>query len=172
MLNNSAVPLILTLRLDADSQKFFNKQRKAYFPPDRDFLDAHLTLFHQLPDDELTREKLVSIAESQSTFQLQVTGLMFLGSGVAYRLESELLKQLHSNLASRFADELIPQDKQPLRPHVTIQNKVSPEKARGLMNTLSAQFTPFTAHAIGLDLWVYLGGPWQHAFYYEFNKSV
>jgi len=47
-------PLILTLKLDEESQAFFDKQRALYFPPERNFLKAHLTLFHQLPDEPET----------------------------------------------------------------------------------------------------------------------
>ncbi|WP_208644854.1 2'-5' RNA ligase family protein [Mucilaginibacter kameinonensis] len=46
--------LILTLRLDEESQAFFDEMRKRHFPQERNFLKAHLTLFHQLPSDLVT----------------------------------------------------------------------------------------------------------------------
>ena len=63
---------------------------------------------------------------------------------------------------------LTPQDKQTLWPHVTVQNKVAPEAARALLQTLQQSFMPFTVQGLGLRLWRYLGGPWEllqaHAF--------
>lgn len=42
-------PLILTLWLDDDAARHFNELRQRYFPRERNYLDAHLTLFHALP---------------------------------------------------------------------------------------------------------------------------
>lgn len=44
---------------------------------------------------------------------------------------------------------------------MTIQNKVPPEEARKLYESLTATFEPFTIKPEGLRLWRYLGGPWQ-----------
>ena len=48
---NSSV-LILTLIIDGEAQNFFNILRQRYFPAERNYLDAHLTLFHNLPGNE------------------------------------------------------------------------------------------------------------------------
>jgi len=152
-------PLILTLQLDAKSQAFFDEQRERYFPPERNFLKAHLTLFHQLPDNEATRYYFKNI--TFTPFELQVTGLMNLGGGVAYSLNSPELSGLHWQISTHFENRLIPQDKQALRPHVVIQNKVKPEAARQLFATLEHAFEPFTVQAMGLTLWRYLGGAWE-----------
>jgi 2'-5' RNA ligase len=153
-------PLILTLRLDPESQAYFDVLRKQYFPPERDYLQAHLTLFHQLPDEPAT---LNYFAELQhSPMELQVNGLINLGAGVAYRAESPELTALYRKISQNFAEVLIPQDRQPLRPHITVQNKTTPETARALLKELEEQFKPWTIKAIGLDLWTYLGGPWEH----------
>ena len=45
-------PLILTLVLDAASQAFFDRLRRQHFPPERNVLDAHLTLFHALDGEQ------------------------------------------------------------------------------------------------------------------------
>ena len=161
-------PLILTLRLDDESQAFFNSQRKYYFPPERNVLDAHLMLFHQLPDAEATYDNLAAIR--CEPFNLQVTGLMNLGAGVAYRTESPEIDTLHKLLRSKFLEVLIPQDLHGYRPHITIMNKSTPEKARALIAELSAGFQPFSIQATGLDLWTYLNGPWQHERTYLFKS--
>ena len=159
-------PLILTLRLDAQSQAFFDEQRQIYFPPERNFLKAHLSLFHQLPNTPNTRQYFQSVKDQK--FTMQVTGLFSLGGGVAYRLESPELLHLRKTIANHFADVLIPQDRQGFRPHITIQNKVLPQQAKQLLHTLSGTFSPFTVQTTGLDLWTYLGGPWRHEVFYPF----
>jgi len=159
-------PLILTLRLDDESQRFFNELRLRYFPPERNFLNAHLTLFHKLPDTSALAEQLASLR--LPGFELQVSGLINLGAGVAYRLESKELKEIHQILRGDLIDVLSPQDKQGFRPHITIQNKTTPAASKALLEELTADFKPFTVQAMGLDLWEYLGGPWAHRMYFPF----
>ena len=160
-------PLILTLRLDEDAQHYFDELRAAHFPAGRNFLKAHLTLFHKLPDTRFVAEALKSV--NVPAFDLQVTGLMNLGAGVAYRLESTGLTDLHQTLSRRFNDLLSPQDKQGFRPHITIQNKTTPSAAKTLLTELTKDLQPFAVHAIGLDLWRYLGGPWAHKAHFVFS---
>jgi hypothetical protein len=45
-------PLILTLKMDRESFSRFEGLRQAHFPPHRNFIPAHLTLFHHLPGDD------------------------------------------------------------------------------------------------------------------------
>jgi 2'-5' RNA ligase len=160
---------ILTLTLDQAAHAFFNEKRQQYFPPAINYLSAHLTLFHKLP---VHPDTVAALANLQfPAFQIEVTGLRNLGNGVAYRVESEPLNQLHNQLKSIFAGQLSPQDSQGYRPHVTVQNKVSSDQAKQLLLDLTADFTPFTAHALGLDLWEYLGGPWSHYQSFPFHVS-
>ena len=57
------------------------------------------------------------------------------------------------------------------RPHVTVQNKVTPELARALQKELQATFAPFEVEGVGLSLWRYLGGPWEQLAVYSFRGS-
>ncbi len=116
--------LILTLRLDAESQAFFDRMRLAHSSPERNFLKAHLTLFHQLPDNESTIVGLTGL--NIAPCDLQVTGLINLGGRVDYRVESQSLIYFHRRLSAYFADVLIPQDRQGFWPHIVVQNKVLP----------------------------------------------
>lgn len=159
-------PLILTLKLDQESQAFFNRQRELHFPPDRNVLAAHLTLFHQLPDVPETHRYLSS--RTIEAFSIEVTGLMRLGAGTAYQLGSAELHSLHRTLAAHFQGYLIPQDRQPFRPHITIQNKVSPAAANALLSTLQTDFKTFECRAVGLELWRYLDGPWEWQQLFDF----
>ena len=155
-------PLILTLLLDPPSQSRFDALREAHFPPERNVLAAHVTLFHALPGgaEQQVRGDLAEAAR-RPPFPVAVTGLRSLGGGVAYVLESRELAGLHGELAARWRHSLTRQDRQPLRPHVTVQNKVPPQHARELLAHLQQGFTPYEVQAEGLALWRYLGGPWE-----------
>lgn len=160
-------PLILTLALDPDSQAFFDELRRQHFPPARNFLRAHLTLFHALPGEARAEisAHLSAVAAAQSPLPLEVSGVQFMGQGVMYRLESPTLRRLHKALQTSWQTDfnfpLSGQDRQPLHPHVTVQNKVSSAQARALHEQLSASFQPFAATGTGLRLWAYCGGPWE-----------
>ena len=170
---SSAAPLIVTLSLDEDSSFFFNQLRKAHFPPERNYLEAHLTLFHQLPAEEPSLiHTLADTAAQYTPFALAVTGTAFIGNGVAYKLESKELLQLHASLQAAWKAWLIPQDQQRLWPHVTVQNKVPAAEARTVYEQLTDAFTPFTAYAMGLSVWVYRGGPWEALITYPFSNRT
>ena len=166
-------PLILTLAIDEPSFAFFDEKRRDHFPPERNFIPAHLTLFHHLPGEYITeiREVLGQRSSLQRRFQLEVTNLRSLGRGVAYTLQSDELTELRSGLAQQWAPWLTPQDRQKHQPHVTVQNNVDPQRARALLLDLSAAFVPFQATGIGLDLWWYRGGPWEKVQRFSFTEK-
>ena len=153
--------LILTLALDEAAQARFDALRRAHFPPERLHVGAHVTLFHALPDALAVRDDVREAAQVPA-FPVRVARLRSLGRGVAYVLESEELKALRRDLAHGWHPLLTPQDRRPHVPHVTVQNKVPPDRARTLLADLSAGFVPYDVTATGLALWRYLGGPWEH----------
>ena len=163
---------MLTLRLDPESQLAFDRIRQRYFPPERNVISAHVTLFHALPNAHWIIQQLAEVTSRRSTFSIDVTGLRSLGKGVAYRLASTTLLHLQNELARAFQTELIPQDTQRFQPHVVIQNKVTPAAARALLTSLEEHFVPWTIQAHGLDLWHYLGGPWDHAQTFHFMDET
>ncbi|MCZ2850349.1 2'-5' RNA ligase family protein [Modestobacter sp. VKM Ac-2978] len=164
-------PLIVTLLLDDDAQQRFDRLRAAHFPPERNHLDAHVTLFHALPGDHVgeVRDGLRGTA-TRSPFDVAVSGVRFLGRGVALDLASSDLTALRKDLADAFDPWLTRQDRQWSRPHVTVQNKVAPEVARALHAELTALFVPETVTARGLGLWRYLGGPWAAEAEFPFAR--
>ena len=153
--------LILTVHVDSAAQALFDSRRRRYFPPQRNIVPAHLTLFHQLPDTEATFTTLARVAMQQPAFSLLITRLLPLGRGVAYAIESPPLHQVRHRLVAAFESHIIPQDRQPFRPHVVIQNKTTPEHALATLAEIAGAFTPFSAQALGVDVWRYLEGPWS-----------
>jgi hypothetical protein len=61
------------------------------------------------------------------------------------------------------SDELLRQDIQRWKPHVTIQNKVSAQLARQLQQSLGDGLAERGGAVLGLLIWKYLGGPWELA---------
>lgn len=162
--------LITTLHLDDHSARHFTALRDRYFPPAINYLPAHVTLFHNLPSSQLQQLSgdVRAFAEGQPAILVNVTGLRFLGRGVAYKLESKALSSLRQCLASRWDSLLQRQDRQPFQPHITIQNKVLPEEARQLYEALVPTFEPWAITGTGIDFWHYHGGPWEHAAFVAF----
>ena len=170
-------PYVLTVRLDAAVQERFDALRRAHFPPGRTAVGAHVTVFHALPGAALPAGQatpdavgavLAELAPSPSV--VTVTGVRSLGRGVAYTLEAPGVALVRRRLAEEFAGRLTAQDSQPWRPHVTVQNKVTPAEARSLLAELGASFAPFEAVALGLDLWRYRGAPWEHHASFLFGQ--
>jgi hypothetical protein len=155
------VPLILTLALEEKAFLFFNSLRKIYFPPERNFIDAHLTLFHHLPNDPLVIDAVKSYSEDHAAFELNVTEPVLIGNGVAYKIACDPLVQFHKQLQQKWTHFLIPQDKQRLWPHVTVQNKVPSEDAKQLLLFLQQNFSGFATQGTALQLWEYHRGPWK-----------
>ena len=169
----SAEPLILALKMDAASQEHFDRLREAHFPPERNYLRAHLTLFHALPGEhaQSIASDLQEVCRSRGPIILEATGLRFLGKGVAYDLRSPEFVALRRELANHWAHWLSRQDSHRIKPHVTVQNKVSPKRARALYNELQTSFIPFQVTGEGLSLWRYLGGPWELAGSFTFGEE-
>jgi 2'-5' RNA ligase len=164
-------PLILTLALDATAEAFFEAARRRWFPPERNLIPAHVTLFHHLPGDDLAQVQAAVEARcaAQRPAPVQVDGLRFLGRGVAYSLSAPEVAAFRAALAASWAGTLTAQDRQPWHPHVTVQNKADPIEARALHERLLAAFVPFSATAVGVRLWRYLGGPWEPESAYAFG---
>jgi len=144
--------------------------RRAHYPPDRNYLPAHLTMFHVLPPsaEGEVRRALARLAE-EAPPRASIEGLMDLGGGVAFRISSSDLDAMRSELAANFRGLLSAQDRAWWRPHVTIQNKVSARIARTLLDDLEREFRPRPLGIVGLGLHRYLGGPWERVATYSFR---
>lgn len=167
----TAAPLVLTLAMGAAAQARFDALRAQHFPPGRNQVPAHVTLFHALPGAELAAvaAELGRRCAGTVPFTVRVAGLRSLGRGVAYTLESAELGLLRGALARAWAPWLGAQDRQGYRAHLTIQNKAEPKSARTLLAAMQAGFSPFDIEATGLLLWHYRGGPWESAGRFAFG---
>ncbi|WP_219898742.1 2'-5' RNA ligase family protein [Phormidesmis priestleyi] len=165
-------PLVLTLKLDAIAFDSLNLLRQQHFPPKRNFLPAHVTLFHALPGDQelAIRQTLQTLCQQTSRLSVRFPTLRSLGGGVAIEIESPKLIQVRNQLAQGWSGWLSAQDRQGYRPHVTIQNKVTSDEARGLYERLSQVWQPIEGSGEGLLLWHYRGGPWELADEFEFKS--
>jgi hypothetical protein len=158
-----AAPLILTAELPPDLHRWATELRRAHFPPARNHLEAHVTLFHALPagiEDEL-RALLARHAGEWAPVPARLEGLMSLGRGTALRLSSPAMLELRAHIAEHFRGLLTAQDSHSPRLHVTIQNKVAPGEAKALQAQLGDTVRPRAFAFPALALYRYRGGPWE-----------
>src|SRR5687768_4540855 len=60
-------PLVLTLEMDGESFRRLNELRSRFFPPERNFVPAHVTLFHRLPGERAREIKAITRAFAERT---------------------------------------------------------------------------------------------------------
>nr|WP_052117842.1 2'-5' RNA ligase family protein [Novosphingobium pentaromativorans] len=155
-------PLLVTAELPGDVLSWADGLRRAHYPPERNRLRAHVTLFHALP--ATVEEELVQVLKDLSASpppSARMTGLMKLGHGTALALESPEVVELHGVIAERMHGLLTHQDARPLRLHITIQNKVTGEAARALQAELAPQLQPFAFRFRGFGLYAWEDGLWR-----------
>lgn len=157
-------PIIVTALMGAQDFAWADTLRRAYFPPERNHLTAHITLFHHLPPSAIAEiaQRLRALCAGPPPLA-RVTEVMMLGRGVAYRVDSPRLLEMRQTLADAFAGLLTPQDQARPRLHITVQNKVAPEEAKALATRLRETFEPRPLAISGLAAWHYRGGPWDLA---------
>lgn len=170
----SQPPLIVTAHVSDDDLQYFDALRKRFFPPERNFLRAHITMFHKLPPEHRLQidDPLQQAVQRMRTVEVKVTGVRNMGNGVSFVLESEGLARAREYLRAAFRPWLGPQDLQPWRPHVTVQNKVHWQKADALYDMLSSEFVRRTLLVEGFDLWSYMQGPWRHEHFFRSSQTA
>ena len=164
-------PLIVTALLADADQAWFDRLRTAHYPPERNHLPAHLTLFHAVPpmlEAEL-RRRLAALAAELAPPRADVVGVMNLGGGVAFRIASDDLDSIRAELADAFRGALTQQDSHGWRPHITVQNKVTAAEARALGEALERSFAVRPLRLMGLAYDHYAGGPWRPGRRYPFR---
>ena len=168
-----AGPLIVTALLGAADQGLFDRLRAAHFPPERNQVAAHLTMFHAIPhmlEDEL-RHRLAALAAELAPPRATISGLMNLGGGVAYRIVSDELDSIRAELSDAFRGHLTQQDSHGWRPHITVQNKVTSSVAVATLAQLEHGLAPRALAITGLAYHHYEGGPWRLGRRYPFRGA-
>jgi len=162
--------LIVTAALSDADFAWLDGQRRAFFPPERNQLSAHLTMFHALPPSaEAEAGRVLAREAAAPAPRATVAGLMNLGRGVAYRIVSDELEAVRGHIADHFHGFMTAQDSQGWRPHVTVMNKAEPRAAKALLMELQADFRQRPLHIAGLELHRYLGGPWERLGRWNFR---
>jgi len=162
--------LIVTAELGQGDFSWIEGLRRANYPPERNHVPAHLTMFHALPPSSETelRARLSRIV-CRPPPSTTIAGLMDLGGGVAFRIVSPGLDEIRDELGEHLHGLLGAQDSGGWRPHITIQNKVPAKHARALIERLEAQFRPRSLAISGLGVHRYLDGPWERIATYPFR---
>ena len=165
--------LILTAQLPDDLHARFTALRDEHFPPERNYLEAHVTLFHALPGpcEGEVRSVCERMARDYAPIPGEVIGLMSLGRGTAIKLESQAMLRVRDRLAEGFHGLLTQQDQHRPRLHVTIQNKVSGKEAKALQAQMEGTIQPRSFAFPGLSLFRYRGGPWDHVKTFAFRGN-
>lgn len=164
-------PIIMTASMGPGDQAWANALRRAHYPPERNVLDAHITLFHHLPghcEAEVVSRTRALAAEFAAP-KAELTEVMHMGRGVAYRIHSPELMALREMVAEGLHGLLTAQDQGRPRLHITVQNKVEPAVARALHAELTAGFMPRPLVLSGLALHFYKGGPWEAIGHWPFR---
>jgi len=161
--------LIVIAELGKSDFGWLDSLRRRHYPPERNRVPAHLTLFRTLPpsaEGEVPHslERAVRIDPPDA----RLSGLMDLDGGVALRVQSPDLEAVREELAGEFRGLLTSQDVGRWVPHVTIQNKVEPREARALIRELRG-FEPRPLKISGLALVRYMESDWQPLSSHRFS---
>jgi 2'-5' RNA ligase len=167
----AGVPLLVTAELPPDILGWADAMRRTHYPPERNRLRAHVTLFHALPPsaEGEVRRLLADLAKATAPPEAQVTGLMDLGTGTALDVRCEALMALHGELSERLHGLLTQQDEHRLRPHITVQNKVDRATAKTLQAELSETLDLRIFHFRGFGLYGWEAGLWNPLAEYPFR---
>jgi hypothetical protein len=163
-------PLLITAELPGDLLAWADALRRAHYPPEKNRLRAHVTLFHALPpsaEGEI-RRLLAELAKSAPP-PARITGVWDMGRGTAFDVASDGMAALHAQMVERFHGLLGWQDDRKLRLHITVQNKVSRDAAKALRAELEAAFEPRAFRFRGLGLYAWDEGLWQPIADYPFR---
>jgi 2'-5' RNA ligase len=167
----TAAPIVVTALFGPGDDGWLQQLRRDHYPPERNQVPAHLTLFRQLPPSvETELSARLARATAAPPPPATLAGIIDLGEGTALRVESEALEAIRADLVDALHGLLTPQDQARWRPHVTLQNKVAPKEAKALQRRLLATFEPRPLAIRALASWRYLGGPWEPIRTHSFRR--
>ena len=160
-------PFIVTAELPGDLFAWTDALRRAHYPPDRNKLAAHVTLFHSFAPSlraELPRT-LARVAGEFAPPEALIDGLMPLDSmhswGTALAVRSPGMLAIRAAVADHFHGALTAQDRHEPRLHITVQNKAPRTAAKALQRELAARLEPRRFAFTGLGLHAYRDTHWE-----------
>ena len=164
-------PFVLTLEMDGESFARFDQLRRQHYPPERNMVPAHVTLFYRLPGGEGREIKalLGKAAAKEKIFPVVVGEVKAMERGVAIMLHAPQLSALRRALAAEWWPWLTDQDRLGFRPHVTIANNLGAGEARQIRESVAVTFRAPAMRAVGLHLWRYRNGPWESERLFRFG---
>ena len=163
-------PLLITAELPPDILAWADDLRRLHYPPERNRLRAHVTLFHGLPPSaEGEVRRLLGELAKRPPVDAGISGIWNMGKGTAFDVDSPDMEELHALMRERFAGIMSAQDDRQLRIHITVQNKVSYEAARQLQWELKKGFTPRSFRFRGFGLYAWEEGLWRPIAEYPFR---
>ena len=167
---SGGVPLLIVAELPADVFAWAETLRQAHYPPGRNRMGAHVTLFHGLPPsaDAEVRGLLSELCRRPPP-DAAICGLMDLGRGTAFAVDSPGMADLHGEMAERLHGLIQQKDARPLRLHITIQNKVAPADARALQAAMRRSFEPRAFRFRGFGLYGWTGEIWRQERVFAFR---
>lgn len=170
-LGASQSPFVLTLEMDGEAFAALDALRRLYYAPERNLVPAHLTLFYSLPGERAREIKalLAKTAAVQKPIEIAAGEVKAMERGVAIFLRSPQLSALREALAREWWPWLGERDKAGFRPHVTIQTTLNEAEARRTIQAIGATFRPPRIRGIGLHLWRYRDGSWEHEQLFRFR---
>eukprot|EP01111_Echinosteliopsis_oligospora_P017382 TRINITY_DN7502_c0_g3_i2.p1 TRINITY_DN7502_c0_g3~~TRINITY_DN7502_c0_g3_i2.p1 ORF type:complete len:448 (-),score=138.94 TRINITY_DN7502_c0_g3_i2:22-1248(-) len=161
-------PLLITLAFDTITHDTLESLRVQHFPKERNFIPAHISVFHALPQEEydfidqtLTDISKDCLEKDPDGIALNFVGVRRLGGGFAIETSAPRLVSIQKVLSLKFDKFLTRQDRTPYKCHVTIMNKVDPKLAKVAYEEFKAGFNNWAGKGSHLVLWEYLGGPWR-----------
>lgn len=159
------MPLLVTAELPPAILAWADALRRAHYPPERNRLRAHVTLLHGLPPsaEEEVKRLLARLAAEVAPPRAEVTGIMDLGRGTAFAVDSPAMVCLHQQLAEGLHGLIQQRDARPLRLHITIQNKVARSEAIALQRRLAVDFRQRSFRFRGFGLYRWDGRLWNFA---------
>lgn len=163
-------PLLITAELPPEILSWADGLRRAHYPPEKNRLRAHVTLFHALPPsaEGEVRRLLTELAKGAPP-EAFVTGIWDMGGGTAFDVASDGMEDLFAELRQAFHGIMTMQDDRKLRLHITVQNKVPPGTAKVLQAELRKSFAPRAFRFRGLGLYAWDEGLWQPIADYPFR---
>lgn len=156
-------PLILTAGFEPGFQGRLEGWRRAHYPPARNQVPAHLSLFRQLPGPAVAeiKQRVARVASETPPLAAWPVGFAAREGGVVLALRCPVLMELRAELADALHGLLGHGDRALPRLQVTLQNKAEAATARASLAVLRAEPLPEKVQIVRLLLWRYLEGPWE-----------